>query len=101
MVKPSSIWQSGRFVYGLEGDLSWSGLKGEGTCANPAFNCETRLFWLGTLRGRLGVAYNTVLLYATGGLALGEIKTRAYNVASGAHVDLTANIVRLGVNYRW
>ena len=92
-------WQSGIWVGGIEADLQWSGQKGSaffscaavpvtaGPClpgltflpagvtgASLAF--DQKLQWFGTVRGRLGVTpAPTVLLYVTGGLAYGEIKT--------------------------
>jgi outer membrane immunogenic protein len=65
-------WQAGPTVFGVEGDLDWSGIKGSGTCGG--LSCETRNDWLGTFRGRLGYAFNRVMPYVTGGLAVGNIK---------------------------
>jgi outer membrane immunogenic protein len=65
-------WQNGPAVFGLEGDVDWSGIKGSGTCGGLA--CETRNDWLGTFRGRLGYAFNRVMPYVTGGLAVGNVK---------------------------
>src|SRR3569623_1486059 len=85
-------------VFGLEGDLDWSGVKGSGTCGGLA--CETKNDWLGTARGRIGYAFNRVMPYITGGLAVGNVKgstaavrtdeTRA-GYAIGAGIE--ANIV--------
>jgi outer membrane immunogenic protein len=61
-------WQSGQFVFGGETDIQLSGADdtfAPWKFANP---------WFGTLRGRAGVAFNNVLLYATLGLAYGELK---------------------------
>ncbi len=93
-------WQlDSRWVVGLEGDIQWSGQKGDAgfLCATPgaignactpgntalpagftgtSLSLEQKLTWFGTLRGRLGVTVTPdVLVYATGGLAFGEIKT--------------------------
>jgi outer membrane immunogenic protein len=38
---------------------------------------ENELSWLGTLRGRFGVAENRFLLYGTGGVAFGDMKVAA------------------------
>jgi outer membrane immunogenic protein len=65
-------WQTGPAVFGLEGDLDWSGVKGSGTCG--AFSCETKNDWLGTARGRIGYAFGRVMPYVTGGLAVGNVK---------------------------
>ena len=61
-------WQSGQFVFGGETDIQLSGADdtfAPWKFANP---------WFGTLRGRAGVAFNNVLLYATLGLVYGELK---------------------------
>jgi len=61
-------WQSGQFVFSGETDLQISG-------ANDTFApYEFSNPWFGTLRGRAGVAFNNVLLYATLGLAYGDVK---------------------------
>jgi len=65
-------WQTGPAVFGVEGDLDWSGIKGSSTCGG--LPCETRNDWLGTFRGRLGYAFNRVMPYVTGGLAVGNVK---------------------------
>src|SRR5882757_3130694 len=57
--------QHGSLVYGVEGDLDYTTIKGA-TSGNPAtfgacgfassINCDTKLNWLGTARARVGVA---------------------------------------------
>ena len=61
-------WQIGQIVVGAEGDIDWSGVKGN-TTALCAAGCETRNNWLATLRGRLGYAFDRFLPYITAGLA--------------------------------
>jgi len=61
-------WQSGQFVFGGETDLQAS--SASDTFAPYKFSNP----WFGTLRARVGVAFNNVLLYATGGLAYGDLK---------------------------
>ena len=66
--------QMDSFVLGVEGDVAWSGASGTAVCvAAPAFNCEGRLNWLGTLKARAGVALDSTLLFATAGLAAGGV----------------------------
>ena len=65
---PSSPW-----VFGLEGDIDWSDMRGTFTNAACPAGCETRNRWLGTFRGRVGYAIDRVLPYITGGLAVGDI----------------------------
>jgi outer membrane immunogenic protein len=76
-------FQSGSFVYGVETDIQWSGIKGFGSvnssCCVPALAPEgtntasANLQWFGTLRGRFGfAAFDRGLVYATGGLIYGQ-----------------------------
>lgn len=81
-------FQVDRAVFGFEADISWSDLKSSRS-AGFAFNltdsgdigklvgtgtAETRLDWFGTVRGRVGYAFDRFLPYVTGGLAYGDIK---------------------------
>jgi outer membrane immunogenic protein len=66
--------QTGTWVWGLEGDIDYSGIKGS-TTTNCPLSCETKNSWLSTARVRLGYAgWNNWLPYLTGGLAMGDIK---------------------------
>lgn len=67
-------WQMGQVVFGLEGDLDWSNIRGSSVCGGIT-TCETRNDWLGTFRGRLGYALDRFMPYVTGGLAVGNVKT--------------------------
>lgn len=61
-------------VLGLETDLAWSGAKGGTDCPNPEFSCDSKTTWLGTLRPRLGYAYDRFLPYVTAGAAYGRVE---------------------------
>ena len=88
-------WQYGQLVYGLETDIQLSGA--DDTVGTSKFSNS----WFGTARGRGGVTFNNVLLYATAGLAYGglrgevisggtEYKTLAgWTVGAGLEVGLT------------
>jgi len=68
-------YQMGQVVFGLEGDIDWSDIRGStstGICAGGS--CETRNSWLSTARGRIGYAFDRVMPYVTGGAAFGDIK---------------------------
>jgi outer membrane immunogenic protein len=90
-------FQSGRFVYGLEGDIQITGEKDSQDWSDPgaaavipvigdfitgapgggpiAIHNEWKFPWFGTVRGRLGYTpAERWLLYVTGGLAFGEAK---------------------------
>lgn len=64
-------------VLGLETDLSWSGAKGDVVCAFDDLRCETESQWFGTLRPRLGYAFDRFLPYITAGAAYGNVKLSA------------------------
>ena len=82
-------YQWGWFVLGGEWDANWSGLKEDNVftynpvpyVSNPAFAFPARtelthkqLDWFSTARVRVGAAWwDRVLLYATGGVALGAL----------------------------
>jgi len=79
-------WQMGSWLAGLEADFDYSAIKGDATVnAGPAgifvpsvTTLEHKMDWFGTARLRLGyVPWNPMLLYATGGLAVGHVKDSA------------------------
>jgi outer membrane immunogenic protein len=62
--------QTGNWVWGLEGDVDYSTIKG----TDATSCCTTRNDWLGTARGRIGYAWDRWLPYLTGGAAFGDVK---------------------------
>ena len=68
-------WQLGsNFVLGAEFEGSWSDLQqGNVPCTiGQAAICRNDVNWLGSVRGRAGVAFNQVLFYAAGGWAFAD-----------------------------
>jgi outer membrane immunogenic protein len=63
------------WVFGIEGDIDWTGIKDSGACGF-AFSCRTKNDWLGTVRGRAGYAWDRFLPYVTGGVAFGNVDAR-------------------------
>src|SRR5207245_10751753 len=63
----------GYWVFGLEGDFSWTDKKGSsfdtGPAGVPTFQSTTRERWISTSRGRFGATWDRLWLYVTGGLA--------------------------------
>ena len=65
-------------VIGVEGDLSWMPLQ-RGASSSFTYKGVTANYrkvdatWLGTARGRVGYAFNNVLVYATGGIAGSDV----------------------------
>jgi len=99
-------WQRGMLVFGAEGDISWSGIKGTSAIINVgppnlADTYDTSLVWYGSARGKLGIAQDRWLAYITGGLAFGELKHNynpGLNVPNCGSVGATCsnNVTRAG-----
>ena len=69
-------WQTGNLVLGIEADAAWAdvGFK----VGNPALAAfETRIRDMGTVRGRIGYAFDQVLVYGTGGYAWADNRVTA------------------------
>jgi outer membrane immunogenic protein len=97
-------YQLSHMVLGIETDLDWSGINGSNSAGG--FTSETKVRTLGTLRGRVGYAWNDVMLYGTGGFAWGrvgdgcdacgvqeEIRTlTGYAAGAGVEYGITPNL---------
>lgn len=76
-------YQVGQFVLGAEADINYVGGKKTGTYAGTLGGttsyvaAESNGEWLGTARARIGFAADRLLVFATGGLAFGEVKNSA------------------------
>jgi len=107
-------WQNGSLVFGPEADIQWSGIKGSSNATLPYIsgvntittNTSGSLTWFGTLRGRIGVAFDRALVYATGGLALGNAKysmtmsdTFNYNAAGSTNSNSAGWVLGGGLEY--
>jgi outer membrane immunogenic protein len=66
-------WQRGSFLFGVVGDATYSWIEGDGRGAGIG-QFASDLNYMGTLRGRLGVAFGRVMLYGTGGWAFGKLE---------------------------
>ena len=90
-------WQSGRMVFGVEGDL-------QATAADDTFApCKFSNPWFGTVRGRVGYAFNNIMLYGTGGLAFGELRGETYGLSeSHTNAGWTAGVgAEFGLAQNW
>ena len=76
-------FQIGRAVLGVEGDVDWSGLNGSSMSPGCPAGCSTSDSWLSTVRGRVGYAFDRIMPYVTGGLAVGDIRAAAPGFAGG------------------
>ncbi|RIA56423.1 outer membrane protein [Dichotomicrobium thermohalophilum] len=67
--------QSGKFVYGAEVELSWTGMEGKGTWkgSNDGYrDGEVDINWLATVAGRAGMAFDRTLIYGKLGAAFAD-----------------------------
>ena len=72
----------GNWVFGIEGDWSWSGKRGNSLETGPAgilagttaWNDEVRERWISTSRMRVGWAWDRAWLYVTGGFAASRVE---------------------------
>jgi outer membrane immunogenic protein len=80
-------WQSANWVYGLEGDIDWSDIKGT-THFNCSVGCTTKNSWLSTVRGRVGYTYGQFLPFITGGLAIGDIRASGPTLVGGSDTNV-------------
>lgn len=72
-------YQMNGLVLGIEGDIDYGNYRGAYSLANGN-GTRTRTDFAGSIRGRLGyLVTDRVLLYATGGLAVGNIKHTYFN----------------------
>jgi outer membrane immunogenic protein len=104
--KPSGIaggvqggynFQSGNWVFGVEGDLELTGASD--TFASWKFSNP----WFGTVRGRAGYAFNNILFYGTGGLAFGELRAETFGLSeSQTNVGWTLGVgTEFGLSPNW
>ena len=92
-------FQTGAFVFGVEGDWDYSGIN-TGTTSTICVvsgNCQTGNNWLSTLRGRFGWAADRVLFYGTAGGAFGNVQT----TINGASTTRTQAGWTAGVGAEW
>ncbi|MBP0579788.1 porin family protein [Labrys sp. LIt4] len=78
-------YQFDNIVVGIETDFQGAQIKDtvHGVVAGEPGRARSDIKWYGTLRPRIGYAYDRFLIYATGGLAYGNIDYKlSYNGAS-------------------
>jgi len=69
-------WQMNNAVFGIEAGLNGTGFDGYTNCAIIA-DCERELDYYGTVTGRLGYAVNNLMFYGFGGVAWGDVESKA------------------------
>ncbi len=93
-------WQISQVVLGIEGDISWSSLRG--SAGVPGATLTSSLNSLGTIRGRLGWAFDRVLVYGTGGVAFANLKDQLVDIfpfTAAPSSGLTGWTAGAGVEY--
>ena len=85
-------YQMGQAVFGIEGDWDWSGQSKADTfsCSVGCTASEAyKIPWLATVRGRVGYAFDRVLVYGTAGVAF----INATDTATGSAGGMSATLV--------
>jgi len=85
--------QRGALVFGLETDFNGADVQ-----QNDGYGYGSALNWLGTVRGRAGYAFDHALLYATAGVAYGEVQNSWWH--GGATETQTGWVVGAGAEYK-
>jgi len=73
-------------VVGVEGDFSWSGIKGSGL-DSVGNSINTNVNWTSTVTGRAGVAFDRLLVYGKGGVAFANDKSSFTDIAGATATD--------------
>ncbi|UFW45697.1 MULTISPECIES: outer membrane protein [Bradyrhizobium] len=63
-------WQSGQWVFGVEGQGNWADFSGDNASALFATRNRTKIDAFGLITGQVGYAWNNVLIYVKGGAAV-------------------------------
>lgn len=79
-------------VLGVEGDFSWTDLKGHGT-DSIGDTLTTNTHWTSTVTGRIGAAFDRLLVYGKGGLAIAQDHDSLKDLALSTS---SANLTRTG-----
>lgn len=78
-------WQVGQWVFGLEAQGNWADFSGSRvSLAFPAFRNSTNVDAFGLFTGKLGYAFDNVMIYAKGGAAVQAIDYTSTLIATGA-----------------
>lgn len=84
----------GNFFVGLEADLQTADISG--SSSTPVLTSSASVDWFGTARVRGGYATDTMLVYATGGIAFGHVDFDATYNNGGALVSLSGDGTQVG-----
>jgi outer membrane immunogenic protein len=109
-VKPSGGYGGGQigmnyqlpqnFVIGIEADASFDAIEDTVDDPNsPGDTVTTKIDYSGTVRGRLGYAFDRVLVYGTGGFAWAHAKTSVPALSDSDDAMLTGWTAGGGIEY--
>lgn len=117
-VKAGFNFQSGRIVYGAEADFEWTDITGGfiDRIENIGQGVD-HYDWQASIRGRLGVAFDRVLVYGTAGVSFARIENiytlvpfaisepiedvrTGWTAGGGVEYAVTENVVA-GIDYRY
>lgn len=100
-------FEAGRIAFGVEVDLGLTNLKGKRE-AHGAFNAVAAAARLdastsawGTLRGRIGYAFENLMVYGTGGVASGWQKSGFTTITRAADAVITGSGASAGLRVGW
>ena len=101
-------FQANQFVYGVEADFEGNTTDHTFLVGGPFTATTTateKLQWQGSLRARLGVAFDRVLVYGTGGWAFGQFQD-SYNTPGTIFTESVTSTrngwtAGAGIEYAW
>lgn len=70
-------WQTGNWVFGLEADAAWADVGATVGAFGGLVSVSDTIRSMGTVRGRVGYAFDSVLIYGTGGYAWADNRITA------------------------
>jgi outer membrane immunogenic protein len=96
-------WQISSFVLGAEADLQYSGQKRSetATIGGVTFTGEEKIPYFGTARARVGYAFDSVLIYGTGGAAWSNFKASVSALGATISTDTTKMGWTAGGGIEW
>ena len=86
-------YQMGSWVWGVEADFSWTDLSDTVVMPNYPNSFKGGVDWLGSLRGRSGLAVDNTFIYVTGGLAFGRLNSGWGAGYTGSPLSPTDSVV--------
>jgi outer membrane immunogenic protein len=97
-------FQSGNVVYGFEVDSDYSWMDDTAGAVAPCANCKARIYYLATLRGRVGYAFDRWLPYVTGGATFAGLHLSAPAVSGQGRNQIgwtAGGGIEYAFLYRW